>query len=59
MNWSLAFEPLFSWPVLAAMLAPLGALALVGLWFARRGAWLRALALHFSTRCSSTKTASP
>ncbi len=45
MNWSLAFEPLFSWPVLVAMLAPLAVLALVGLWFARRGAWLRALAL--------------
>lgn len=45
MNWSLAFEPLFSWPLLAAMLAPLAILALVGLWFRQRGAWLRALAL--------------
>ncbi|MGB3538673.1 MAG: hypothetical protein WBA42_10990 [Mesorhizobium sp.] len=45
MNWSLAFEPLFSWPLLAAALVPLAILALVGLWFRQHGAWLRALAL--------------
>src|SRR6185312_2110446 len=45
MNWSLALEPLFSWPLLAAALVPLAILALVGLWFRQRGAWLRALAL--------------
>ena len=45
MNWSLAFEPLFSWPLLTAMLVPLAILALAGLWFRQRGAWLRALAL--------------
>ncbi|MHA6641680.1 hypothetical protein [Mesorhizobium sp. A623] len=45
MNWSLAFDPLLSWPWLAALLAPLAILALAGLWFRQRGAWLRALAL--------------
>ncbi|MFC3205210.1 hypothetical protein [Aquamicrobium soli] len=45
MNWSLSFEPLFSLPLLVAMLVPLAILVLAGLWFARRGAWLRALAL--------------
>ncbi|RUM95893.1 hypothetical protein EET67_20440 [Pseudaminobacter arsenicus] len=45
MNWSLAFEPLLSWPLLAAVLVPLALLALIGLWFRQRGAVLRALAL--------------
>ena len=45
MNWSLSFEPLFSWPVLALVLVPLAILAVVGLVFAHRGAWLRAAAL--------------
>ncbi|MHA6686553.1 hypothetical protein [Mesorhizobium sp. A556] len=45
MNWSLAFDPLLSWPWLATLLAPLAILALAGLWFRQRGAWLRALAL--------------
>lgn len=45
MNWSLAFEPLLSWPWLAALLAPLALLAILGLWMRQRGAWLRALAL--------------
>lgn len=45
MNWSLAFDPLLSWPWLAVLLTPLAILAIVGLWFRQRGAWLRALAL--------------
>ena len=45
MNWSLAFEPLLSWPLLAAMLVPLALLAAVGLWFRQRGAVLRLVAL--------------
>ncbi|KQU76664.1 hypothetical protein ASC75_03390 [Aminobacter sp. DSM 101952] len=45
MNWSVAFEPLLSWPILAALLLPLALLALVGLWFRQRGGWLRLLAL--------------
>jgi hypothetical protein len=45
MNWSIAFEPLLSWPVLAALLVPLALLALIGLWFRQRGAWLRLVAL--------------
>ena len=64
MNWSLAFEPLLSWPLLAAVLVPLALLALAGLWFApaRRDASgfaaLAALARRCSTRCCSTRSAS-
>ncbi|WP_048648390.1 membrane protein [Nitratireductor soli] len=45
MNWSLSFEPFFSWPVLAALLVPVAALAFAGLWTGQRGAWLRLAAL--------------
>jgi hypothetical protein len=41
MNWSLAFEPLLSWPLLAAVLVPLALLALAGLLLRQRGALLR------------------
>lgn len=45
MNWSLNFEPFFSWPVLIALLVPVALLALAGLWTRQRGAWLRLAAL--------------
>jgi len=45
MNWSISFEPLFSWPVLGALLVPVALLALAGLWLRRRGALLRLAAL--------------
>ncbi|WP_192183774.1 hypothetical protein [Mesorhizobium amorphae] len=45
MNWSINFEPLLSWPLLAAVLAPLVLLALVGLWFRQRGSVFRFAAL--------------
>jgi hypothetical protein len=45
MNWSLAFEPLLSWAWLAAILIPIALLALAGLFFRQRGAWLRFAAL--------------
>ncbi|MFA6156409.1 MAG: hypothetical protein WC739_17360, partial [Mesorhizobium sp.] len=45
MNWSISFEPLFSWPVMALALVPLVLLALVGLWVRQRGAVLRLVAL--------------
>ncbi|TIT44755.1 MAG: hypothetical protein E5W75_24975, partial [Mesorhizobium sp.] len=45
MNWSISFEPLLSWPLLALVLVPLALLALVGLWFRQRGAVLRFVAL--------------
>ncbi|CAM5452542.1 hypothetical protein ATER59S_02865 [Aquamicrobium terrae] len=45
MNWSLSFEPLLSWPLMAALVVPLAVLALAGLWLRRRGAWLRLAAL--------------
>ncbi|MBT1156592.1 hypothetical protein J1C56_13405 [Aminobacter anthyllidis] len=45
MNWSVAFEPLLSWPLLAALMGPLALLAFVGLWFRQRGGWLRLAAL--------------
>ena len=45
MNWSLGFEPLLSWPWLAAVLAPVLFLSLLGLWLRQRGAWFRFLAL--------------
>ena len=45
MNWSLAFEPLLSWAWLAVVLVPIVLLALAGLFFRQRGAWLRFAAL--------------
>ncbi|TPM08802.1 hypothetical protein FJ960_06000 [Mesorhizobium sp. B2-3-11] len=45
MNWSISFEPLLSWPLLALVLVPLAFLALVGLGFRQRGAVLRFVAL--------------
>jgi hypothetical protein len=45
MNWSLAFEPLLSWAWLGAILIPIALLALAGLFFRQRGAWLRFAAL--------------
>ncbi|TPL84376.1 hypothetical protein FJ941_09010 [Mesorhizobium sp. B2-3-13] len=45
MNWSISFEPLLSWPLLALVLVPLALLALVGLGFRQRGAVLRFVAL--------------
>ncbi len=45
MNWSVSFEPLLSWPWLAALLVPLALLALAGLLLRQRGALLRAAAL--------------
>jgi hypothetical protein len=45
MNWSLAFEPLISWPLLGLVMLPLLLLALVGLWFRQRGALFRFAAL--------------
>ncbi|WEX07929.1 hypothetical protein [Chelativorans sp. AA-79] len=45
MNWSVSFEPLFSWPVLAAVLVPLALLMVLSLFLGRRGALLRLGAL--------------
>jgi hypothetical protein len=45
MNWSLAFEPLLSSAWLAAVLVPIALLALAGLFFRQRGAWVRFAAL--------------
>ncbi|MBX3579586.1 MAG: hypothetical protein KF723_20465 [Rhizobiaceae bacterium] len=45
MNWSIAFEPLLSWPWLAAVLAPVALLAVLGLAFRKRGALFRFAAL--------------
>ncbi|TPL60104.1 hypothetical protein FJ942_05860 [Mesorhizobium sp. B2-4-2] len=45
MNWSISFEPLISWSLLALVLVPLALLAAVGLWFRQRGAVLRLVAL--------------
>ena len=45
MDWSLAFEPLLSWAWLAVILVPIALLALAGLFFRQRGAWLRFAAL--------------
>ena len=44
-NWSLSFEPLLSWPLLAAVFIPLALLALAGLFLRQRGAFMRAIAL--------------
>ena len=38
---SIAFAPLFSWPVIAALAAAAGLLALYGIYRGMRGAWLR------------------
>jgi hypothetical protein len=40
-NWSIALEPLLSWPLLAAILIPLALLAAAGLWLGQRGGWFR------------------
>jgi hypothetical protein len=45
MNWTLSFEPLLSWPLLVALLVPVALLAIASLWFGRRGAPLRLIAL--------------
>ncbi|RLP26231.1 hypothetical protein [Mesorhizobium sp. YM1C-6-2] len=45
MDWSLAFEPLLSWAWLTVILVPIALLALAGLFFRQRGAWLRFAAL--------------
>ncbi|MEQ1937982.1 hypothetical protein ABMA46_06990 [Mesorhizobium sp. CN5-321] len=45
MNWSLSFEPLLSWTLVAAALVPLTVLALLALWMRQRGSWLRIAAL--------------
>ncbi|MCK9551887.1 MAG: hypothetical protein M0R29_14255, partial [Aquamicrobium sp.] len=44
-NWSLSFEPLLSWPLLATVFIPLALLALAGLFLRQRGAVMRAIAL--------------
>lgn len=44
-NWSLSFEPLLSWPLLAAVFIPLALLAFAGLLLRQRGAVMRAIAL--------------
>ncbi|MEP0277939.1 MAG: hypothetical protein ABJE35_17345, partial [Nitratireductor sp.] len=44
MNWSLAFEPLLSWPLMAALAVPMALLALAALYFRQRGALLRVAA---------------
>jgi hypothetical protein len=41
MNWSLSFEPFFSWPVLAVLLAIALVFAVAGIVLRQRGAWLR------------------
>ncbi|WP_457938560.1 hypothetical protein [Mesorhizobium sp. 10J20-29] len=45
MNYSLSFEPLLSWPLLAAILVPLAVIVLAGLWLRQRGALFRLAAL--------------
>jgi uncharacterized membrane protein len=45
MNWSVAFEPLLSWTLLAVVLVPIALLAIAGLAFRQRGAVFRFLAL--------------
>ncbi|MBO6718819.1 MAG: hypothetical protein JJ913_12750 [Rhizobiaceae bacterium] len=41
MNWSMSFEPLVSWPLLAAVALPVLVLALLGVFLRQRGAALR------------------
>ncbi len=45
MNWSLSFDPLFSWGVLALLVIPLACLMALSLFVGRRGALLRLAAL--------------
>ncbi|MEO9340213.1 hypothetical protein ABFT80_22530 [Mesorhizobium sp. SB112] len=45
MNWSVAFEPLLSWPWLAAVFIPIALMVLAGLFMRQRGALLRLAAL--------------
>jgi len=41
MNWSLAFEPFFAWPILAVMFALALIFGVAGVFLRQRGAWLR------------------
>jgi hypothetical protein len=41
MNWSLALEPLLAWPLIAAVLVPVGLLAIAGVFLRQRGALFR------------------
>ncbi len=45
MNYALSFEPLLSWPLLAAVLVPIAIIVLAGLWLRQRGALFRCAAL--------------
>ena len=45
MNWSITFEPLLSWLVIAALVVPLMVLVALAIWSRQRGAWLRLAAL--------------
>ncbi len=45
MNYSISFEPLMSWPLLAAILVPIAIIVLAGLWLRQRGAIFRCAAL--------------
>ncbi|WP_274426529.1 hypothetical protein [Chelativorans sp. YIM 93263] len=45
MDWTLSFDPLFSWQVLGILLIPLAALMALSLFLGRRGALLRLAAL--------------
>lgn len=45
MNLSLSFEPLLPWLWLIAVLVPIALLAVAGLFFRQRGAWVRLIAL--------------
>ncbi len=44
MSWSVSFEPLLSWPLLAGMLIAIAAVVATGFWTRQRGAVLRLLA---------------
>lgn len=45
MNYTIAFEPLLSWPLLAAVFMPIAIIVLAGLWLRQRGALFRLAAL--------------
>ena len=45
MNWSVAFEPLLSWPWIAAVLVPIALIVIAGVILRQRGAWFRLAAL--------------
>ena len=45
MNWSVAFEPLLSWPWIAAVLVPIALIVIAGVVLRQRGAWFRLAAL--------------